>query len=154
MEETIERAKEELKRVDHLFYVSLKYTKTVDVIKSIIERMINAFECSIDALSLCLEKKKKSKQVPQNPIDKAIAIRDAFKEDNQIKNDINLYLLLRRLNRAEYTAAREFRKHVTMTAKLDNELMDINVEVIQGYFERAKNFIEKSYKIVHGIKDE
>ena len=31
---------EELKRVDHLVYVSLKYTRTVDVIRSIIDRLI------------------------------------------------------------------------------------------------------------------
>ncbi len=29
MKEAIEKAQEELKRADHLFYVSLKYTKTV-----------------------------------------------------------------------------------------------------------------------------
>ena len=40
--ESIDKAKEELKRVDHLFFVSLKYTKTVDVIKSLIDRLINA----------------------------------------------------------------------------------------------------------------
>ena len=50
MKDTIEKAKEELKRADHLYYVSLKYTKTVDVIKSIIERLINAFDFTIDSL--------------------------------------------------------------------------------------------------------
>ena len=37
----LDKAKSELKRADHLIFVSLKYTRTVDVIRSIIERLIN-----------------------------------------------------------------------------------------------------------------
>ncbi len=42
MLESLDLAKEEIKRADHLMYVSLKYTRTVDILKSIIERLINA----------------------------------------------------------------------------------------------------------------
>ena len=43
MKEALDNAKEELKRVDHLFYVSLKYTRTADMMRHLIERLINAF---------------------------------------------------------------------------------------------------------------
>ena len=33
MKEALDNAKEELKRVDHLFYVSLKYTRTADMMR-------------------------------------------------------------------------------------------------------------------------
>ena len=61
--ESLDNAKEELKRVDHLIYVSLKYTRTVDVIKSIIERMINAFDFSIRAGLEYAKGKKKIKAI-------------------------------------------------------------------------------------------
>ena len=154
MKETIDKAKEELKRVDHLFYVSLKYTKTVDVIKSIIERIINAFEFTIDALFLYMQKKKKVKQIPTNHLAKCIEIKKIFSDDEQFLEDIDLYLLLRKINRSEYTSAREFRKHVTMTATVDSKLLAINVEVIQEYFERTKNFVERAYSLIYGKKDE
>lgn len=154
MKEAIEKSKEELKRVDHLFYVSLKYTKTVDVIKSIIVRLINVFEFSIDSLLLYMQNKKKIKSIPTNPITKSIEVRKLFKEDAQLSEDIDLYLLLRKINRAEYTSAREFRKHVTMGAKVDNKFIDINIEIIQEYFERAKDFVERTNKLIHNIKDE
>jgi hypothetical protein len=55
MKESLSEAFEELKRADHLIYVSLKYTRTVDVIKSIIERLINAYD---DAIITLLDKSK------------------------------------------------------------------------------------------------
>ncbi len=154
MKEAIEKAKEELKRVDHLFYVSLKYTKTVDVIKSIIVRLINVFEFSIDSLLLYMQNKKKIKEIPTNPITKSIEVRKLFEDDAQLLEDIDLYLLLRKINRAEYTSAREFRKHVTMTATVDSKQIDITIETIQEYFERAKSFVERTNKLIHNIKDE
>ncbi len=35
MTDYLDNAKNEMKRVDHLLFVSLKYTRTVDVIKSV-----------------------------------------------------------------------------------------------------------------------
>ena len=40
-------ADEELKRADHMIYVTLKYTRTADVIHNILKRLINAFDVSI-----------------------------------------------------------------------------------------------------------
>ena len=42
-----ESAEEELKRADHLLYVTLKYTRNVDVIKNIIKRLINAYDYAV-----------------------------------------------------------------------------------------------------------
>ena len=50
MIESLEDAKEELKRVDHLIYVSLKYTRTVDVLRNVIERLVTASEFMITAM--------------------------------------------------------------------------------------------------------
>ena len=50
MQESLERAQSELKRADHLTYVSLKYTRTVDVLKSIISRLIATIDEGMDAL--------------------------------------------------------------------------------------------------------
>jgi hypothetical protein len=154
MKDTIDQAKEEIKRADHLFYVSLKYTKTVDVIKSIIERLINAFEFSVDALFLYLQKKKKIKDIPNSPLTKCIEIKKFFGDDSQFLEDIDFYVLLRKVIKAPYTSSREFRKNVTMTSTLDDQVLEINIENLLGYFKRTKNFVEKAYNLVYGIKDE
>ena len=62
MKDYLDQIKSELKRADHLFYVSLKYTRTVDVIRSMIQRLLNAFDISFEAL---LEKTKKRRKQPK-----------------------------------------------------------------------------------------
>ena len=47
MEEAFEEAVKEIKRVDHLFYVSLKYTRTVDMMKHMLDRLISTFQHGI-----------------------------------------------------------------------------------------------------------
>ncbi len=48
--EFLETAQDELKRADHLMFVSLKYTRTVDVIKSIITRLKAAIDAGFEVL--------------------------------------------------------------------------------------------------------
>ena len=50
MKESFELAVQELKRVDHLFWVSLKYTRTVDVIKNVIDRLISCVGFGLEAI--------------------------------------------------------------------------------------------------------
>jgi len=154
MKETIEKAQEELKRVDHLFYVSLKYTKTVDVIRSIITRLINSFEFTIDALFLYMKKKRKIKEIPTNPMSKIAEIKKLFKDDERFLDDIDIYVLLRKLNKAKYTCSKEFRKHVTMHTNVDDKKINVKVDIIQEYFERIKDFVEKAYNLIYNIKNE
>ena len=42
--ETIDLAYDELKRLDHLIFVSLKYTRTADMLKQVMKRMISFYE--------------------------------------------------------------------------------------------------------------
>ena len=62
----LEDAREEMKRADHLLYVSLKYTRTVDVLKSLIDRLINTINAITDELLDYALQKKKIKEKPEN----------------------------------------------------------------------------------------
>ena len=64
-ENNIESAEEELKRADHLIFVSLKYTRTCDIMKNAIKRMIVAY----DLMMLdYLESKRKKQSMEEVPI--------------------------------------------------------------------------------------
>ena len=92
MNEYLDEAKEELKRADHLIFVSLKYTRTVDVLKSVIERLINSFDFGIIALVEYLKKKKKKNKVyPKATILRCDLIKEEFK-DNKINEYLDFYL--------------------------------------------------------------
>lgn len=143
MLESLDLAKEEIKRADHLMYVSLKYTRTVDILKSIIERLINAFNFGIDALL----KKKKVRDIPTIPKIKLDLVRKNY-PDEDLNNFLQLYQLFREIDKASFDRAREYRRHVTMTAHLDDKEIEVTIDIIEDYYGKTKEFIEYVESIV------
>lgn len=141
MKEALDNAKEELKRVDHLIYVSLKYTRTCDVFKNIIARLINAIDSIIIALLKYLEKKEPKLKMPSVPGIKCKLIKEKIK-DEKINELIDFYLLLRQINRASFERAREFRRHVTMSFVVNGKPMEINIDKITEYYKKTSGFLE------------
>lgn len=140
MSEHLINAWEELKRADHLIYVSLKYTRTADVIKSVIERLVNAFDFLIDAILTKAEGNKTLSAIPNSPLQKAQAVMDLFPDDKILQQFMEFYLLLRKIMRTEFRAAREFRRHVTMTVHVDGKDIDVTIDIIYEYNEKSREF--------------
>ena len=142
MKESLSNAKDELKRADHSIFVSLKYTRTVDMMKHIIERFVNASAFVIDALLIYAKKKKKIKEIPATPVAKSETLKKIFSKEDRLIEFLNFSDFLRKLNRAEYTTAREFRRHVTMTAVVDEQFINVKIDDINEYFEKLKDIVE------------
>jgi len=152
MLEALENAKGEIKRSDHLIYVSLKYTRTVDVLKSIIKRLINAFDYSLDCLLKFAQDQKQIKDLPKLPIAKVEAVRSIF-NDPQLNELLDFYILLRKLDKADYESSQEYRRHVTMTAFVDDKKIEVTIDSITEYFDRTKLLIALVEKIVIGEEE-
>lgn len=154
MIDSLDAAQEELKRLDHLIYVSLKYTRTADVIKSIVQRIINAFEQGIHSTLLHLKEQKIIINMPVSAVERAQLIKQ--KTNNElIKSYLDMYLLYRKVNKAEFTKSQEFRRHVTMTTLIDGKEIKTNIDVITEDYKKTKDFINLVSKIINGeITDE
>jgi len=152
MLEALENAKGEIKRSDHLIYVSLKYTRTVDVLKSIIKRLINAFDYSLDCLLKFAQDQKQIKDLPKLPIAKVETVRSIF-NDPQLNELLDFYILLRKLDKADYESSQEYRRHVTMTAFVDDKKIEVTIDSITEYFDRTKLLIALVEKIVIGEEE-
>lgn len=151
VDEALQLAAQELKRADHSIAVSLKYTRTVDVIKSIIERLINTINLCLDALLLHAKEKGLVDDVPSIPRLKAEQARQVFADDPFVVDACDFFLLLRRIDKAEFRRAQEYRRHVTMTAHLDSgEDVEVTIDIISDYFERSKEFFNFVSRLVHG----
>ena len=148
MNRYLDKAYEELKRVDHLVYVSLKYTRTVDVIKSIIDRLINAYDFCILGLLEMFKDKDIIENVPKSPGLRTKILRDLYKDEEAILEFLDFYHLLRDLSRADFKRRKEFRRHVTMTAMLQDSEMEINIDIITEYYKRSKIFLKLVEKIL------
>jgi hypothetical protein len=152
-EPPLESAREELKRADHLIYVSLKYTRTVDVIKSIIQRLINALDFGILALYEHAKKQKRVTVIPELPRLRAEGIKTIY-TDPVIRQYMDFYVLLRKIDKAKFERAMEYRRHVTMTAFMDSEKVEVTIDIIGDYFQKAKDFILFVNQTIYGLPPE
>ena len=100
---------------DHLLYVSLKYTKTCDVIINLIIRWRMMIERMIDAVLEHAKKKKKISSIPENPVKK---IEELKKERTG-----------------------EFRKNVTLKVFYRGEEINVNLEMLKIHAETLEKFI-------------
>mgnify|MGYP001559675835 CR=1 FL=1 len=141
LEDIEESAKEELKRADHLIYVTLKYTRTADVIKNTIKRLISAFDFSIfDALKY-LKAKKKLKDIPSLPKLRAELLH---KLRPDFRPDMCFYTLLKDINKAEYSKKEEYRKNVALLAHLSaKETVEVNVVKLMEFYRKTIEFVDK-----------
>lgn len=138
--EALEKSREELKRADHQIFVSLKYVRTVDVIRNIVQRLDNSIDFSMIALLKHAKEEKKLKDIPENPVQKAEKVLKLYGDNPKIKESVELYLLLRKIMRAEFVSKKEYRRNVTMIAKIDNKSHFIDIDTIELYFSRAGEF--------------
>lgn len=142
MKEAFEQSVEELKRVDHLFYVSLKYTRTVDVIKNVISRLINCFEFGFESVLKHAKEKKALSSIPANIGLKCELLRENYPNDIALHDYINFFFLLKKIMRAQYTKKEEYRRHVAMIATLDNnEILEVNIDLLKQYYDKTREFV-------------
>ena len=154
MEESLEDAKDELKRVDHLVFVSLKYTRTVDVIRNTVERMISAFEAGVEAVLKYAREKKKIKEIPAMPGLKCELLQKVFSDNKELADYLEFYLLLRKIIRSRYAKREEYRRHVTMISTLDDgEVKEIDIDTLREYYEKGKSFLKFIENMILGEND-
>ena len=140
---------QELNRIDHMIFVTLKYTRTVDVLKSIVQRMIGAFDFMLDLILEYHRQKGEIENFQKSPGLKCDQIRE-LTEDETIKDILTMYLLLRRLTRSEYDTINEYKRHVGMVIETpDSSKITVNIDLVTEYYHKMKDYLEH----VHGIVD-
>jgi hypothetical protein len=126
---------------DHLLYVSLKYTKTCDVILNLLKRWARMIERSIEEILKHAKKKKKINTIPSSPIGKIETIRKIFKKDDNFQKVIDLYEMFRKIDELRVERIGEFRKNVNLKVFYRGEEININLEQLKAYSEMLEKFI-------------
>jgi len=153
MKEALENARQELKRVDHLFWVSLKYTRTVDVIRNTVQRLINIFDFGLDAVLKHAKENKLIEDVPKIPGQKCDLLKKTFPDNDKLLEYVKLYVRLRKILNAKYTKREEYRRHVTMTVVVEGETIDVHIDSLKEDYEKSKEFINFVKVMVEGEED-
>ena len=120
IEEEIISPVEELKRADHLLHVSLKYTRTCEVMINAMNRMMSAYIMAFENYLEHARREKKIDEVPLSPIEKVKLIKELI--DKPGLKYIRQYNWLRNILKSEYEAVSEFRKGLTLITKTKNPI--------------------------------
>jgi hypothetical protein len=137
----IEEIIKEKTSADHLLYVSLKYTKTGDVILNLLARWKSLMEISFDFMINERIEAGKIPECPISPKQRVEFMKKYFKKEIAIQEAIPLYVFFKRVPDLSKTRVGEFRKNVALNVKLPNELVIINLEKLSEYSEKIDKFV-------------
>ena len=137
----LEEINKEKTSADHLFYVSLKYTKTCDVILNLIERWRSLIDLCFDLLVEKSIKSKIIKEIPKSPKHKVEFIQKNFKKNKEIQEVIPLYVLFKRIPSLPKTREGEFRKKVSLNILDSGKIIEINMNSLKEYHAIVERFI-------------
>jgi hypothetical protein len=126
---------------DHLLYVSLKYTKTCDVILNLIRRWTVMIDDSIVGLLEQLKKKKKIKNIPAAPRQRTELVKEQFKKSPEVINAIELYEFFKRIDNLRTIRESEFRKDVRLKIYDSGNEIIINLDKLKEYYAILETFI-------------
>ena len=126
---------------DHLLYVSLKYTKTCDVMVNLLIRWRKMIDVSIESILNKAKKKKKIKLIPTNPVGKIEAMRKLFKKDENFQEVMDMYEMFRKIEDLRQERIGEFRKNVTLRVFYQGKEININLEQLKEYADKLEKFI-------------
>jgi len=128
---------------DHLLYVSLKYTKTCDVIMNLLLRWKRMIETSIEKILEHAKKKKKIPSISTNPVGMIEQVRVLFKKDKEFLEVMDLYEMFKKIKELRTERIGEFRKNVTLKVFYQGKEIDVNLEKLKEYAEMLEKFISK-----------
>ncbi len=138
----LDDANDEMKRAEHQIDVSLKYTRTVDVLMNVILRMIDGYERLFDTILALRVQQQKIDMLPPAPILKGQKLKEIFPDDELVDQNVELFFLLMKLSRTNPEREQEYRRHVTMRTIVDGREEIVNIDIINEYFNLMKNFFE------------
>ncbi len=148
MEEAMHDAKQELKRVDHLIYVSLKYTRTADVLKNVIERLVSAYDNLVLVILRSAKEQGLVEEVSPAPLRRYEQIKEIFPEDKTLLDLVEFYVYIRKLNKLEYGSECEYRRHVAMLFEMDGQKIKFDIDTATQYYKDAKevaSYVEEKF---------
>ena len=137
---------------DHLLYVSLKYTKTCDVIMNLLLRWRRMIETSIDALLNHAKKKKKISNIPETSVKKLDKAKEIFKKDKDIMTTLKFYEMLRKLEDLRTERIGEFRKNVNLKIFYMGGETDVDLKKLKGH-ENIFRIRKGKIRIIYRLQD-
>ena len=151
MSEILEQIMKEKTSADHLMYVSMKYTKTCDVMINLLKRWKIMMDYSYDGLLKVAKKKKLKgmpKKIPTAPKLKLDLIEQIFKDVPEVMDAVKEYKMFKLIDVLKKTKAGEFRKGVCLTIIYKGEEIRVDLDKLKEYTLILENFINYTRQVL------
>lgn len=134
----------EMISAQHLLYVSLKYTKTCDVILNLMNRWESIINLSMNLILKRLLKEKMIKEIPIAPKMKVDVLLKVFKKKKEITDALILYSFFRKVPSYSILRENEFRKNVglVITDTLKGDVIRVDMEKLKIWEVILEDFIK------------
>ena len=133
---------------DHLLYVSLKYTKTCDVIMNLILRWRKMIETSVTVILEHALETKKIKAIPTSPLGKLDEAKKLLNKDANFQKTLETFEMFRKVEELKKERIGEFRKNVCLKINYKNEEINVNLEKLKEYAEMLEKFISSTKQFI------
>jgi len=137
----MERIIKEKISADHLLYVSLKYTKTCDVIINLLLRWKIMIELCMEKLVEKARKAKKWKPVSDAPKAQLVQLKKIYANEEVVIKALELYEMFRDIEKLDKVRENEFRKGVNLKVTYNGKEVNINLEALKEYSQILEKFI-------------
>ena len=152
--EYLAEAHEELKRLEHIIYVSLKYTRTVDVVINALNRLVSVYDLIIEAF---LEKAKEEGLIaalPKSPALRATRLGELYPQDTDLQKYLNFYAFLKNVLKLPHSKREEYRRHVTLVVEIDKSTAEIDIDNLTTCEKFVHRFFHHAQEKILGKKEE
>lgn len=133
---------------DHLLYVSLKYTKTTEVILNLIARWRSIIDLCVDKILEKAKKKKQISSIPSIPKLKIDKLKEIYKKNQVIMQILEMHEFFKNIEKFEKLRENEFRKNMTLKVLYRGSWVDINLDKLKEYNESLERFISTLKQIL------
>ena len=138
MEETYENLihlKRHLNSIEHMIYVSCKFTRTTEMLKKVMETIVLGYEQFFNvAYSTFLN----NEEVEAYSVSDKIQMLSETLASRGINIDLSDYFLLKRLLISEFDCIGEYRKNLCLVSYIDDQEYVINMNKILEFYENLK----------------
>lgn len=137
MEEVYDRVRilqRDLNTLEHMIYVSCKFTRTTEMLRKVMEQMVSTYENFFGiAYQVLLDENSLSGDMSDR-----IHMLTQILVERGVVADLSEYFLLKRLLMSEFECMGEYRRNLSLVAFVDGEEYLINVPKLLDFFENIK----------------
>ncbi len=154
MNEQLLEAREELKRLEHIIYVSLKYSRTVDVLINGLQLLVGIYDLLVRAYLEKAVEEGNMDSIPKSPALCAKRLKALEEDDEMIQKNMEFYAFLKTILNQPFNRRREYRRHVTFIVALDKATVEIDIDNLTNCEKYAHRFFDHTWERILGSKEE